>query len=352
MPAQSLERFGFRAMGSPCELSLYGAARADLEGVVRACAREIARLEKKFSRFRDDSLASRINRSAGDARGLRVDDETAALLDFAETAHRESAGRFDPTSGVLRRVWNFKSGACPSREAIDGVLRLVGWSKLVWKRPRLVLPQAGMELDFGGFVKEYAADRVAELARSAGVRSGIIDLGGDLAVVGPHPNGEPWRVGIRNPRRPDEAMARIALTRGGLATSGDYERCMIVDGVRYSHLLDPRNGESFRQGPACVSVTADHCLVAGVTATIAMLHEQGEDEAFLSRVGLPHLVVAQDGRIRGTARLVPTGRATPRPAPPAFGRLGSAPPGPDAPRSQAEPASRHSGDRLACERRA
>ncbi len=324
MAALRLERFGFRAMGSPCELSLYGSSRAELEGIVRECATEIARLEKKFSRFRDDSLATRINESAGDPRGLTVDDETASLLDFADTAYRESAGRFDPTSGVLRRVWNFKSGARPSHEAIEEILELVGWSKLVWQRPRLVLPVAGMQLDFGGFVKEYAADRVAELARSLGIRSGMIELGGDLAVVGPHPNGDPWLVGIRNPRRPSEAMARIAITHGGLATSGDYERCMIVDGVRYSHLLDPRTGESFRQGPACVSVKADHCLVAGVTATIAMLHAEGKDEAFLARVGLPHLCVAQDGRIRGTAQVVPTRhgkRASARKAPPAFGHL-------------------------------
>jgi len=186
------------------------------------------------------------------------------------------------------------------------------------------LPEAGMELDFGGFVKEYAADRVAELARRLGVRSGMIDLGGDLAVVGPHPNGDPWLVGIRNPRRPNAAMARIAVTHGGLATSGDYERCMIIDGIRYSHLLDPRTGESFRQGPACVSVKADHCLVAGVTATIAMLHTEGEDEVFLSRVGLPHLCVTQDGRIRGTAEVIPTrdaARVSSRRVPPAFGHL-------------------------------
>lgn len=300
-----LERFSFRAMGSPCELALYGASRTAVAPIARSCRREIERLEQKFSRFREDSLATRINQSAGDPNGILLDEETAALLDFADTAYHESTGRFDPTSGVLRRVWDFKSGRLPSPAAIADTLERVGWSKLRWSRPRLVLPIAGMELDFGGFVKEYAADRVAELARSSGLESGVIDLGGDLAVVGPHPDGQPWLIGIRNPRRPQEAMARIALTHGGLATSGDYERFMIVDGVRYSHLLDPRNGQSFRGGPACVSVAADHCLVAGATSTIAMLHEQSECGEFLSRVGLPHLAVSQDGRIRGTARIAP-----------------------------------------------
>ncbi len=299
-----LERFGFRAMGSPCELALWGPSRAALRPTAEACVAEAQRLEQKFSRYREDSLASRINRSAGDTTGIEVDEETAALLDFAETAFEQSGGRFDPTSGVLRRVWKLDSGRLPEPEALAEVRELVGWSKLEWRRPRLRLPVAGMELDFGGFVKEYAADRIAELCRRRGHEAGLVDLGGDLAVVGPHPDGSPWLVGIRDPRAPEHAMARIAVHTGGLATSGDYERCMIVDGVRYPHLLDPRTGEPFRSGPACVSVVADHCLVAGVSSTIAMLHEEESAVAFLGTLGLPHLVVSQQGRISGTARRI------------------------------------------------
>lgn len=295
-------------MGSPCALHLQGPSRAALTPLAEACVEEVLRLERKFSRYREDSLASRINRSAGDPRGVEVDDETAALLDFAATAHAESGGRFDPTSGVLRRIWDFKSGRLPTPEALEEIRALVGWQKVGWRpgrqRRRVVLPLTGMELDFGGFVKEYAADRAAELLRARGVGTGLVDLGGDLAVVGPHPGGEPWRVGIRDPRAPSMAMARIAITEGGLATSGDYERCMIVDGVRYSHLLDPRSGESFRGGPACVSVVAPHCLVAGVTATIAMLHDDAAAPGFLEDVGLAHLVVSASGRISGSATIV------------------------------------------------
>lgn len=299
-----LERFGFRAMGSPCELLLWGTTREALRPIAEACVEEVQRLERKYSRYRDDSLASKINASAGDGEGIEVDAETAALLDFAATAHAESDGRFDPTSGVLRRVWDFKSQRLPSPDDLRAVLPLVGWEKLRWESPRLVLPRTGMQLDFGGFVKEYAADRVAELCRDRGLESGLIDLGGDLAVVGPHPDGTSWLIGVRDPRAPEVPMARVALSQGGLATSGDYERFMIIDGVRYSHLLDPRSGESFRFGPACVSVIAPHCLVAGVTATIAMLHEQASAEGFLADVALTHLIVSQSGRISGSARLV------------------------------------------------
>jgi thiamine biosynthesis lipoprotein len=306
-----LERFGFRAMGSPCELQLWGASREVLMPHAEACRREVLRLEHKFSRYRDDSLAMRINRSAGDSRGVEVDAETAGLLDFAETAWHESEGRFDPTSGVLRRVWRFDTGRLPDPVELEALRELVGWSRLRWSNPRLILPEAGMELDFGGFVKEYAADRVAELCRSRGLASGMIDLGGDLAVVGPHPDGGPWRVGIRHPRKPGRALARIALFEGGLATSGDYERCMIVDGERYSHLLDPRTGQSFRGGPACVSVVAPHCLIAGVTSTITMLHAEEDTDEFLAGLGLPHLIARQSGEVSGTARVVaPTEETT------------------------------------------
>ena len=321
------ERLVFRAMGSPCALALYAESRAEIASVADACFREVARLEQKFSRFREDSLATRINRSAGDPSGIELDAETSALLDFADTAYCESGGRFDPTSGVLRKVWDFRSGQRPSPESIAATLPRIGWAKVQWEAPRLILPIEGMELDFGGFVKEYAADRVAELARSRGIRSGLVDLGGDLAVIGPHPDGESWLVGIRNPRNPEQAIARIALKSGGLATSGDYERFMIIDGVRYSHLLDPRTGESFRAGPACVSVTADHCLIAGVTSTIAMLHEEGEAEAFLAHVGLSHLAITQQGHLHGSARLIsssPDEPRMPRSRPPAFGNLGPA----------------------------
>ena len=170
-------------MGSPCELHLYGESRSRCDGLIERAIAEVARLERKYSRYRDDSVTSAINRSAGDAAGVIVDAETASLLDYAATAHATSGGLFDPTSGVLRRVWNFKARRVPTPLELDTVLPLVGWQRLSWRRPRLVLPHTGMELDFGGFVKEYAADRVVELCRAGGARHGMVDLGGDLAVI-------------------------------------------------------------------------------------------------------------------------------------------------------------------------
>src|SRR5262245_43110057 len=255
-------------MGSPCEVRLEGGPES--EGIACAARDEVLRLEAKYSRYRDDSLATRSNRSAGDPEGVAVDDETARLVDYADRSWRESDGLFDVTSGVLRRAWSFKSGVLPAQQALDALLPLVGWQHVRWEQPRLVLPRAGMELDFGGYVKEYAADRAAALCRERGARHGFVDLGGDLALVGPHADGAPWRVGIRDPRAPAHALATLPLGWGGVASSGDYERCMVIGGVRYGHILDPRTGWPVR-GLAGASVVASHCLVAGTLTTIALL---------------------------------------------------------------------------------
>jgi thiamine biosynthesis lipoprotein len=285
-------------MGSPCELRLYGADEAATRETLEAARAEVLRLEAKYSRYRDDSLATRINRSAGDPAGIEVDAETAHLLDYADQCHRQSEGRFDPTSGVLRRAWRLESGRLPAQAELDALLPLVGWTKLRWRAPRLVLPHAGMQLDFGGYVKEYAADRVAELCRRRGIGHGLVDLGGDLAVVGPHPDGRPWRVGIRDPRDPRRALGTLPVAWGGVATSGDYERCMVVAGVRYGHILDPRTGWPVR-GLAAVSVVASHTLVAGTLTTLAMLRG-ASGGAWLDASGAHCLWIAEDGRMGGS----------------------------------------------------
>lgn len=122
--------------------------------------------------------------------------------------------------------------------------------------------------------------------------------GGDIAVVGPHPDGGAWRVGIRHPRDPEKPIAYVELREGAVATSGDYERFMEVDGQRYCHILNPQTGLPARH-LASVSVLAPQCLIAGTATTVAMLRE-GEGEAWLESLGLPYLVVSQRMRVSGT----------------------------------------------------
>ena len=297
--------FPFRAMGSPCEVRLSGLVPENVQQVAELAIGEVARLEHKYSRYRADSVTAAINRRAGCHEAVEVDPETAGLLDYAETAWRQSKGLFDITSGVLRRAWNFQSGRLPSEDELDAVRAKIGWQRVSWQRPRLALPLAGMEIDFGGVVKEYAADRAAELCRRAGVSHGMIDLGGDISLVGPHPDGSPWRIGVRDPRRPEEALVTIGLERGAIASSGDYERGMVVAGVRYGHILDPTTGRPVERGLACASVVAPHCLVAGSAATIAMLLSADEAPGFLSELGLPHVWLGPTGPPGGTLATVP-----------------------------------------------
>ncbi|AXQ31518.1 FAD:protein FMN transferase [Solimonas sp. K1W22B-7] len=292
------QHFSFHAMGGPCSLQLFARDEALLQRAAATATVEVHRIEAKYSRYKEDSVLSRINASAGDRAGTDVDPETAALLDYAAAAHEQSDGLFDATSGVLRRAWDFKARKLPQPGQLEALLPLVGWHKLQWRKPRLVLPHKGMELDFGGFGKEYAADRAAGVLAAMGVHHGLIELGGDIRVLGPQPDGSPWRVGIRHPRAPETPVASIELSSGAIASSGDYERYFELAGRRYSHILDPHNGWPI-EGLASVSVLAEQCLVAGTATTIAMLKgHKGRD--WLEQLGLPWLVVDAGGSVEGS----------------------------------------------------
>lgn len=283
----------FKAMGSPCELHLHGPDAAETRRVAESVIADVQRLERRYSRYRDDSLTSAINRVAAVAGRCEVDAETAALLDYADTCYRESDGSFDITSGVLRRAWTFENACAPEPEAIAALLDRVGWDRVVWKRPVLSFGRPGMEIDFGGIGKEYAADRAAALCLDAGIRNGLINLGGDVRVIGPLPDGDPWRIGIRDPERPETLLGGVLMTGGALATSGDYARFLRIEGRRYGHILDPRTGWPVL-GLVSVSVIAASCLVAGSLSTIAMLKGRAGIE-WLRSLDVPHLWIDAEG---------------------------------------------------------
>jgi len=211
------------------------------------------------------------------------------LLTYAFAAYERSGGLFDITSGLLRKAWDFKSGRLPAQEAIDRLLPHVGLEKVRWDPPTLLFTKPGMEIDFGGIAKEYAADRVADVCNSVGVAHGLVDLGGDIRVIGPHPDGQPWQIGIQHPRVPAAVVASASLLRGGLATSGDYERCIEINGRRYGHILHPRTGWPVL-GLSSVSVVADQCLLAGTLSTIATL-TGNQGSAWCASLGLQAVVM-------------------------------------------------------------
>ena len=156
-----------------------------------------------------------------------------------------------------------------------------------------------MEIDFGGIGKEYAADRAATILQEAGIAHALVNLAGDVRAIGPQPDGTPWRVAIRHPRRENAVIASVELAGGAVATSGDYERYFDLDGRRYCHILDPRTGMPVAHWQS-VSVVAPLCVVAGSCATIAMLREEG-GAAFLAAQGVRYIAVGPDGRRVGDA---------------------------------------------------
>lgn len=274
-------RVTFKAMGGPCEIRAW----ASSDGPLVAAVGEIRRLEEKYSRYLPDSVTTRINNAAGKG-AIRIDAETGALLRYADDAWRVSQGQFDITSGVLRRVWDFKRNKVPDQAAIDDVLKHIGWQRVQFDNDRIEMP-SGMELDFGGIVKEYTADRAAGILREQGTEHGLVDLAGDISAAGPLPDDSPWIVRIRHPRDTSSSAGVLRLQSGAVATSGDYERCIIIDGQRYSHILDPLDGWPAR-GLASATVRHESCIVAGTLATIAILKGRA-GAAWLTEQGVESL---------------------------------------------------------------
>lgn len=277
----------FQAMASPCEVLVDGSDDALLREVVDAVVAEVRRIERKYSRYRDDSVLAAIHRAAGAP--VAIDAETARLLDYAQRCWELSGGLFDITSGVLRHAWRFDgSDRLPAPAAVAALLPRVGWSRLRHDAAQVQLP-AGMELDLGGIGKEYAVDRALLLASGIAGRPVLVNLGGDLATNGAlYPGRRTWSVGIESP---GGGMAKLLQVQAGaLATSGDARRFLLRDGVRYGHILDPRTGWPVVGAPRSVTVVARSCVEAGTLSTLAMLQGSAA-EGFLDAQGVQYWVL-------------------------------------------------------------
>ncbi len=287
-------------MGGPARVVIDGTAEgvsAGSEELFAEVEQLVAALEQRYSRYRDDSLVSLINRRAGDPQHTKIDEETIALLGLAEALWESTDGLFDITSGPLRRAWDFRSRGPARPERIEAARDLIGWKHLEWEGPYLRLPVKGMELDFGGIVKEYAVDCVAKRLRDGGVVSGMVDLAGDIAVIGDQADGSPWQISIRDPFN-DGSICTVNLTDAAIATSGSYERRIAYQGEDYSHLLNPETGWPVR-GPASVTVIHAHCLTAGAVATAACLLAEEKAARWLADAQLPWLMVDRRTEISG-----------------------------------------------------
>ena len=268
-----------------------------------ACAveDEARRIEWKFSRYRDSSVVSEINRNAGRT-PVAVDEETDMLVASALDLATMTGGRFDPTVGALRRAWDFKSGRVPSQDEVSALLPLVNCAAVSRRDRTVFLRCPGMEIDLGGVGKEYAVDRAAELLREEGIRAAIVSFAGDVRTIGSRGDGRPWKVGVLDPRNRSRCRFAVrTLADAGVATSGDYERGFTKDGVRYHHILDARTGWPAR-GVASATVVAASAFRAGQFATAAFLLGAEEGLALLEETpGVEGALITEAGTILPTA---------------------------------------------------
>jgi thiamine biosynthesis lipoprotein len=291
----------FKVMGGPAVVRFVDTrGRVEAERVARAVEGEAFRIEAKFSRFREGSVVSQVNRAAGRT-PVAVDDETCSLVESALELSRWTSGRFDPTVGVLRRAWDFGAARVPEASEVEELLPLVDAAAVSVRDGTVFLRRAGMELDLGGVGKEYAVDRVADLLEAEGIPSALVNFAGDVRTVGRRGDGKPWRVGIQEPR--DGSRCRLAVRlRGsaGVATSGDYERGFVRDGVRYHHILDAKTGWPAR-GLSSVTVVAKTAFDAGRLSTAVFL--LGPREGLTLVTGTPGaeaILISEDGRLTAT----------------------------------------------------
>jgi len=294
----SLFHFPFKALGSACDIQLYSSTKTQAQHIANLVIADVLRIEHKYSRYREDSVLTAINRVAEQGSSIQVDEETVALLNYADTCFQQSEGLFDISSGVLREVWDFKSQVIPRQKQITAVLARIGWDKVILAGDSLSFAEKGMQLDFGGIGKEYAVDRAATICMQQGIQHGLVDLGGDIKIIGPHADGRPWSVGIRHPRKQGQLMSSINVFRGGVASSGDYERCIILNGKRYSHILNPKTGWPVR-GFSSITVIAEQCVIAGSISTIAMLKEK-KAKSWLKELGVSCLWMDEKGKVGGS----------------------------------------------------
>ncbi|MFQ3281111.1 FAD:protein FMN transferase [Reinekea sp.] len=284
----------FIAMGGPCEVSFWLASN-NAHSLKDCLEREVRRLETKYSRFDETSLLSQINQGKFNRQPL--DEETTALLNYAQQCYELSDGLFDITVGSFRSVWNFKINKLPSLEEIEEVRSRIGWPNIGWDGQTLeILNQA--ELDLGGMVKEFAVDRLVNILLEHQA-IGLVNLAGDIGVTGLQVDGSPWHISVVHPRVEGGVIATVELHGGAIACSGDYERFMIVDGCRYHHLINPKTGYPSLDSLASISVITQNCLMAGSISTIAML-KGAQAKAWLQEMELPYLAIEADLSLFGS----------------------------------------------------
>jgi len=263
-----------KLMGNRFELTVVADDEKFANDSIEAGIGEIKRIEKLLTTFADDSETNLVNRNAG-IKPVAVSRETFNLVQRSIKISEVTQGAFDITYGSIdKRLWNFDVNmtSLPDRDTAKQMVRLINYKNVVLDEQEctIFLREEGMRMGFGGIGKGYAADRAKMVMKQMGVESGVVNASGDLSAWGLQPDGRPWTVGIVNPDAKHEIFSYMEISDLAVATSGNYEKFVMIGGKKYSHTINPRTGLPVT-GIKSVTIITTHAEIADAMATPVMI---------------------------------------------------------------------------------
>lgn len=261
-------------MGNRFELSVVSDSEKWANEKIDAGISEIQRIEKLLTTFSDDSETNQVNNNAG-IMPVQVSRETFDLINRSIHISEITQGAFDITYGSIdKRLWNFDKNmtSLPDKETAKKMVRLINFRNVILDKENctVFLKEEGMRIGFGGIGKGYAAERARQVMKEAGADSGVVNASGDLTAWGLQPNGKPWTIGIVNPDAKNEVFSYMSVTDMAVATSGNYEKYVMIDGKKYSHTINPRTGLPIT-GIKSVTIITTNAEIADAMATPVMI---------------------------------------------------------------------------------
>jgi thiamine biosynthesis lipoprotein len=274
MIEQAVFKKGLKLMGNHFEISAVSNNEAWDNERIDDGIHEIRRIEKLLTTFNEERETSMIKRSAG-MPPVAVSRETFDLIERSLRISRLTQGSFDISYGSIdKRLWNFDTNmkALPDKETAKKMVRLINYRNIILDHANctVFLKEKGMRVGFGGIGKGYAAERARYIMKSSGVEGGIVNASGDLTTWGLQPNGKAWTIGIADPNHSDQSFSYMNVTDMAVATSGNYEKFVIINGKKYSHTIDPRTGLPI-SGIKSVTVITLNAEIADAMATPVMI---------------------------------------------------------------------------------
>ena len=273
MPPVALKK-AMKLMGHHFELTAVGDTQQDADRFIGAGVEEIRRIERLLTTYDEGSETSLINAHAG-REPVKVSRETFELIERSIRISQVTQGAFDITYGSIdKRLWNFDTSLqqLPDKETARQMVRLINYRNILLDKEKssVLLKEKGMRIGFGGIGKGYAAERAKAVMRHRGAGSGVVNASGDLTTWGHQPDGSPWTIGIVNPNVAGQVFSTLDVSDMAVATSGNYEKYIIVDGKRYSHTINPRTGLPVT-GIKSVTILCPNAEIADAMATPVMI---------------------------------------------------------------------------------